>query len=69
VKCGKNVFRYSPFVLLYDFLILLYIVFLRIIKCRREYITEDGTATSYSRHHKKSGILPIFVKRSIRILR
>ena len=53
MKCGKNVFRYSPFVLLYDFLILLYIVFLRIIKCRREYITEDGTATSYSHHHKK----------------
>lgn len=35
VKCGKTVFRYSPFVLLYDFLILLYIVFVRIIKRRR----------------------------------
>lgn len=34
-----------------------------------EYITEEGTATSYSRHYKKGGILPIFVKRSIRILR
>ena len=39
--------------LLYDFLILLYIVFLRIIKCRREYITEEGTATSYSRRRRR----------------